>query len=288
LFFTEQQKRIGKQHINFRLEFNDTKTCPIIQTDKIKLKQILINLIGNAFKFTENGSIKCGCKQDNDQLVFYVSDTGIGIPRDKHDVVFERFSQVSNTSIKNASGTGLGLAIAKGLSGLLGGNIWLESEPENLSAGKVGGTTFFFSVQYNKSGPSVHLPTTNGISKEIDHSKKTILIVDGDIFNSKYLKEILEKVPYNIITTEYGKEAVQIAISQPVDLILMDIGTTDMDGYETTKKIKQFKPQMKIIAQTEYVAEDERLKAIGSGCIDYICKPVKRELLMLLINKHLN
>jgi len=144
-FFQEHQKRIGKEHIQFRLQHPDDKQITTIQTDKVKLKQILINLIGNAFKFTDKGSIECGCKQNHHQLIFYISDTGIGIPAEKHEMIFERFSQLHHNSTKNTGGTGLGLSIAKGLANLLGGQIWLESVPNK-------GTTFYFSVNSTTSG----------------------------------------------------------------------------------------------------------------------------------------
>jgi PAS domain S-box-containing protein len=146
-FFTEHQKRIGKQHIKFELRALCSLSEFTIITDKVKLRQIFINLIGNAFKFTETGKITGGCKFDeNDDLVFYVSDTGIGIPYDKQDIIFERFIQLPQDKDVTYGGTGLGLSIVKGLITLLGGRIWVESEPENLSEGKSGGTTFFFSI----------------------------------------------------------------------------------------------------------------------------------------------
>jgi PAS domain S-box-containing protein len=146
-FFTEHQKRIGKEHIKFELRALCSLSEFTINTDKVKLRQIFINLIGNAFKFTESGTIRGGCKFDeNDDLVFYVSDTGIGIPRDKQDIIFERFIQLPQEKDVTYGGTGLGLSIVKGLITLLGGRIWVESEPENLSEGKSGGTTFFFSI----------------------------------------------------------------------------------------------------------------------------------------------
>jgi len=141
-FFQEHQKRIGKEHIQFHLQYPDNKNIITIQTDKVKLKQILINLIGNAFKFTDKGSIECGCKLNHHQLLFYISDTGIGIPPEKHEMIFERFSQLNHATAKNSGGTGLGLSIAKGLANLLGGQIWLESVPNK-------GTTFYFSVNSN-------------------------------------------------------------------------------------------------------------------------------------------
>jgi signal transduction histidine kinase len=147
-FFKEHQKRIGKEHIHFSMNLPCNGLVSPIMADTVKLKQILINLIGNAFKFTHSGIIECGCRLDNGSLIFFVSDTGIGIPKDKHEIIFERFAQLSNDRIRNCSGTGLGLSIVKGLLNRLGGRIWLESETENADAGKSGGTTFYFTFPY--------------------------------------------------------------------------------------------------------------------------------------------
>jgi len=146
LFFKEHQKRAGKDHIRFNLQFLCGLHQSTIIVDQVKLKQILINLIGNAFKFTEEGSIEGGCKFDeNHNMIFFVSDTGIGIPHDKHEMIFERFSQVTDDKIKNYGGTGLGLSIVKGLINLMGGTVWLESVTEDKHTKTRGGTTFYFS-----------------------------------------------------------------------------------------------------------------------------------------------
>ncbi|MBN2521086.1 MAG: PAS domain-containing sensor histidine kinase [Bacteroidales bacterium] len=150
LFFKEYRKRIKKPQINLILQAQCDSPSVIILTDKIKLKQIFINLIMNAFKFTKKGKIKGGCKFDADnRLIFYVSDTGIGIPPDKQNIIFERFTQLSQGSGREFDGTGLGLSIVKGLVSLLGGEIWLESE-----TGK--GSIFYFSFPYKTLQPLHH------------------------------------------------------------------------------------------------------------------------------------
>jgi PAS domain S-box-containing protein len=280
LFFKGYQKKIEKQHLDFSMQYLGDKSLSVIQTDKLKLKQILINLISNAFKFTENGSIDCGCKLDNNQLIFFVSDTGIGIPQDKHDIIFERFTQLNNSSFKNMGGTGLGLSIVKGLTGLLGGKIWIDSNPDK-------GTTFYFSINYIKADFLHHIPVEINNNNEINFYNKTILIVEDDLYNAEYLIEILANNGVNILVAEYAERAIQIVKNQPVDLILMDICLPDMDGYEATRNILKTNGAIKVIAQTAYAAQDERQKAMDAGCIDYISKPTKAELLMKLINKYL-
>lgn len=287
-FFREHQKRISKQHIVLQLQALCDPVDNVIVTDRVKLRQIFINLIGNAFKFTSAGQITGGCKFDaNRNLVFFVSDTGIGIPSDKQEVIFERFTQLRQGNKIAHGGTGLGLAIVKGLVGILGGRIWLESEPENAATGKAGGTTFYFSfpVQVAQSlSVKKHLPDDELAYYLPD---RTILLVEDDPFNAAYIREILSGTGLKIIYSEFGHEAIKIASTQSIDLVLLDIRLPDMNGYEVSRQIKQLKPSVKIIAQTAYAAYDDKQKALDAGCSDYISKPLKRGLLLSLINKHL-
>ncbi len=280
-FFTEHQKRIGKQHIAFNLHAFCEPSDTLVVTDKVKLKQIFINLISNAFKFTETGKIEGGCKFDeNKNLLFFVSDTGIGIPSDKQQLIFERFAQVEHSSNRLYGGTGLGLSIVKGLVNLLGGEMFLESE-----IGK--GSIFSFVIPYIKSYEIQPETMVSDERQDYSFGNKTILIVEDDIYNAEYLNEILSDKGLTILNTIYGRESVEIATNQAVDLVLMDIRLPDMDGYEATRQIKKQRPHLKIIAQTAYASQDEAIKAIESGCVDYISKPAKQELLFEMINKHL-
>jgi len=147
LFFQANQQKIAKQNIQLTFTIDDESTLAIVTTDKVKLKQILINLIGNALKFTEEGQIIVGCKlNENNGFQFFVKDTGIGIPSDKHEQIFDRFIQLNLPSSHKYGGTGLGLSIVKGLVTLLGGEIWLESSPGV-------GSTFYFSIPQTISTP---------------------------------------------------------------------------------------------------------------------------------------
>jgi CheY-like chemotaxis protein len=281
-FFAEHQKRIGKEQIEFNLFAQCTPVQNVIATDLVKLRQIFINLISNAFKYTNDGFIEGGCKFDkNNKLIFYVSDTGIGIPPEKHSAVFDRFFQLHQGVAKNIGGTGLGLSIVKGLVDLLGGEISLESIP-----GK--GSTFTFSIPYNMvsvTSPEFSAVSSNGIKSLLDN---TVLIVEDDIYNAELLKEILISTGVKILHAGNGKAAVDLSINQNVDLVLMDIRLPDMNGYEIIDKIRQYKPELKIIAQTAYASFDDKQKAIEAGFNDYISKPTKKELLLSMVNKHLS
>lgn len=282
IFFTEHQKRIGKQHINFSLKSLCSPSETEIVTDKVKLKQIFINLIGNAFKFTDKGKIEGGCQIDaNHNLIFYVSDSGIGIPSDKQHVIFERFTQLKHDRNQAYGGTGLGLSIVKGLVDLLDGKIWIESQPGE-------GTTFYFSIPYKATRILQHKSLIINELETLQFQNKTILVVEDDFFNTEYIKEILSDTGLNILHTEYGKDAIQIASIHSPDLVLMDVRLPDINGYEASRKIMEHNPNLKIIAQTAYAAHEDKQKATEAGCIDYISKPLKRDLLLSMINKHLS
>lgn len=281
-FFVEYRNRLEKQHIRFHLTVDCGPSNRIILTDKVKLKQIFINLLSNAFKFTETGSIEGGCMlTDNNEIRFFVTDTGIGIPADKQNLVFERFAQLNQGVKKNLGGTGLGLSIVKGLVTLLGGEITLQSEPNR-------GSTFTFTIPYQNvpdtSDPIVIAEET----KHTTHQGKTVLVVEDDVYNADYIRELLTDSGLTILQAGNGKEALEITNSQPVDLILMDIRLPDISGYEATRLIHQQRSTIKIIAQTAYASHDERQKAINAGCSDYISKPIKRDLLLSMVDKLLD
>jgi signal transduction histidine kinase len=282
LFFIEYQQKMGKQHIVFNFNMPNTPHLHTIATDKIKLKQIFINLLSNAFKFTQEGKIECGCRSDaNNNIIFYVSDTGISIPSKKQEAIFERFVQLQQAPNRMQSGTGLGLPIVKGLVALLDGKIWLESQ---LGVG----TTFYFTIPIKVPDKAVSFEERKTEDfYESDYSNYNILIVEDDDYNIKYLKEILGRINIKPVFVQYGKEGVEKAIAEHYDLILMDIGLPDMSGYEAIRQIKKEKPQVKIIAQTAYASDNDKAKAIEAGCIDYISKPLKSQILLLTIKKYL-
>ncbi len=280
-FFKEYQKRIDKHHIEFKLQVHCNVSNKIILTDKVKLRQIFINLITNAFKFTDKGTIEGGCTiDDQNKLVFYLSDTGIGIPPDKHEQIFKRFAQLSQGQSRLFGGTGLGLSIVNGLVNLLGGKIWLESE-----LGK--GTKFSFTIPVQTMHQILAEPIISDVPRYFEFSDKTILLVEDEDYNAAFMKEILSDSEINIIYAELGADAIQIAKTQFLDLILMDIRLPDMDGFEVMRQIKQHNPEIKIIVQSAYAAAEDIQKASDAGSVDYICKPIDPDILLTMLNKHL-
>jgi len=252
-----------------------------LYTDEAKLHQILMNLINNAVKFTKSGNIDFGFEIKDDFIQLYVKDTGIGILPELYETIFDRFIQAEQTMTKNYEGAGLGLAISKGLVELLGGKIWVESEIDK-------GTTFFFTIPYIQGDE--HFQTDiNYLEIPGKPVRGKILIAEDDWTSFQYLKRILVKQDIIVIHVENGEQAVEAVRNTPdINLILMDIRMPVMDGIEATKRIKQIRPDLPIIAQTAYAFEDEKNKILSFGCDEYLAKPLDNTILNILINKYLN
>ncbi len=266
--------------LGFRSTLADEEA--IIITDATKLTQILTNLIGNALKFTQQGYVNFGYTVKDSQLEFYVEDSGIGIPLDMQDLIFNRFRQVETSVARKYGGSGLGLSISKAYTKMLGGKIWLTSELDK-------GSVFYFTIPYKKvnSEKLLDIPTIKGLNFE-SKKPKTLLIAEDEDSNFMLLEELLSGTGINIIRAINGLEAVEICKSNPhIDLVLMDIKMPEMDGYEATIRIKEFKPNLYIIAQTAYSTLADKNKAFACGCSDFMSKPFKRELLLSKINEQL-
>ena len=252
-----------------------------ITTDETKLIQILTNLVGNALKFTKQGYVDFGYEVKGAQLEFYVRDTGIGIPPEMHVEIFNRFRQVETTTARQFGGSGLGLSISKAYVELLGGRIWLTSEPNK-------GSAFYFTLPLKVSSSASLSSKQSDDEMKIELKKpKTILIAEDQDSNYQLLEELLSELNINIIRAFNGIEAVEICKNQLVDLILMDIKMPKMDGYKATKLIKEFLPKIPIIAQTAYAMNEEKEKALKAGCDSYLTKPFKKGDLIAVINKYI-
>jgi PAS domain S-box-containing protein len=248
----------------------------LIMTDRTKITQILSNLINNALKFTDKGSVDLSFKLKDNFLEFSVSDTGIGIPAQYQARVFDRFYQVQNNVTRLYEGTGLGLAISKAYVKLLGGEMWLTSEP-----GK--GTTFYFTIPYEKVVPK----TTSAEEKKapdslVFPSKRVILVAEDIESNFKLIKYFLSGANTEVLHANNGREAVERCLSgENIDLILMDIKMPVMDGYTAVKLIREKNIEIPIIAQTAYA--DDREKAFECGCSGFISKPFDKKSLFKVL-----
>ena len=283
LFFINHSEKIGKTQIELQIVNESSTQEMLILTDKGKLKQIFINLIYNAYKFTEHGKIKFGCLADeNKNLLFFVSDTGIGIPEDKQKVIYDRFMQLNTNDTNANGGTGLGLSIVKGLVELLGGEI-------NLMSAIGEGSNFSFSIPYQIVDSKVDMFVKSQILPVTQWQAYTLLIVEDDVYNTKYLVEILAGTGITILTAINAEKSIEIVNSgQLIDIILMDIRMPKMNGYEATMIIKKENPRVKIIAQTAFATNNDYQNAIEAGCDGYISKPINKDLLIRIISEQLN
>ncbi len=251
-----------------------------IYTDKTKIIQVLSNLISNALKFTHVGSIKFGYQLINNDIEFFIKDTGIGISQELHEKIFERFRQADKSIQSNYGGTGLGLSICKGFVELMGGTIRVES-----NVGE--GSTFYFTLPF-KPANEMEVPTpSDNQDKGQMNEIKTVLVAEDDDLNYLYIEEVLMRLPIKIIHAKNGKEAIELFKSNPeVELILMDIKMPVMDGHEAAVSIRSIKPELPIVAQSAYAMDYERVKYEGVFD-DYLTKPVNRKALSDIISKYL-
>lgn len=256
----------------------------IISTDREKINTVLMNLLRNAIKYTQEGRIDFGYEKNDDQIVFFVKDTGIGISGEKLTRIFNRFERHEKEGERQFEGAGLGLSISKAYLEMLGGKIWAESEENS-------GSAFYFSIPYvsmkEESGVVAYKTSLNNVNEQADKLK--ILIAEDDMATVMLLTVMLEDYIEELYHVANGLEAIEMCQQHPdIDLILMDIKMSKMDGYEAVRHIRQFNKEVVIIAQTAYVLNDDRARSLKAGCNDYITKPINREALLELINKHKN
>ena len=259
----------------------------IIVTDREKLYAILTNLVKNAIKYTPAGSIEFGyylieSPTQLKELQFYAKDTGIGIPKDRQDAIFERFIQADIEDMQARQGAGLGLSITKAFVKMLGGKIWVESE--------VGiGSTFYFTLPYNVEPKGKKVIEKVGQAEEsVPQIKKLkILIAEDDETSKLLISIIVTKFSKEVLKAKTGNEAIEVCrINPDIDLILMDIQMPYLNGHEATRQIRQFNKDVIIIAQTAFGLSGDREKAIEAGCNEYISKPINKDELLSLIQKY--
>jgi len=253
-----------------------------VSSDHVKLESILTNLIKNALKFTRMGSVKLSCRlMDDSMLEFRITDTGKGIPPDRLQSIFERFVQADVSYSRDYEGSGLGLSICKAYAGMMGGDITVESEE-----GK--GSVFIFTLP--------HLPADK---EYVRHDKihesapetsagDLILVAEDDDISYYYLNKLLAGRQVKLIRALNGEEAVLQCRENPhISLVLMDIKMPLLDGYEATRQILEIRKELPVIALTAYAFEEDRLKALASGCVDYLSKPLKRDMFLALIDRYM-
>jgi PAS domain S-box-containing protein len=267
------------------------KNDAYIKTDSEKIYAVLINLVKNAIKFCDKGTIDFGynLKTKNksttekiSELEFYVKDSGVGIPNDRQNAIFDRFIQADFSDKRAFQGAGLGLSISKAYVEMLGGKIWVKS--------KIGiGSTFYFTIPFvlGTKGGTVQLKIPEQTKSETEIKKLKIIIVEDDAISKLLIRMVVAPLSKEIINVNNGFQAIEACKNHPdVDLIMMDINMPGMSGYEATRKIRQFNKKVIIIAQTANALSSDRKEAIDSGCNDYISKPINKDLLIQLIQKY--
>ncbi len=292
-----------------------TEVETFILGDPIRLSQILSNLIGNAVKFTENGEVSVevrrlevqgqtmaesagsGLQQEpgrTTELLFSVTDTGIGIPPEKMETIFDRFSQADSSTTRKYGGTGIGLAISRGLAKLMEGRVWVESEVGQ-------GSTFFFTAKFEVQSETEHVeaseaaalgqPMVTEPSVHKDLSPLHILFVEDNEKNRVIIQVFLKDAPYTVDTAENGEVAVEKFTTGQYDLVLMDIEMPVMDGYVATGKIRQWETENNaeatpIIALSAHALVEHSQKSFEAGCTAHLAKPIKKEDLLKAIEKY--
>jgi signal transduction histidine kinase/CheY-like chemotaxis protein len=278
--------RATQQEITFNYDFS--KRLPIgIYGDEIRLRQILINLLGNAVKFTRYGTVSFRVDYYNNKLYFKIADTGIGIADDELETIFLPFKQAGEQNYR-AQGTGLGLSITKKLIKMMGGELQVESV-----LGK--GSTFSMALDLPVTS---HLAEIESVEKQMivgyknlpDNPRLKILVIDDNDENRKIIKQLLEPLKFNIVEAINGKEGLDKTRELCPDLIIMDLIMPEMDGFESTRetrKIPKFQ-KVPIIAASASVFEYHRQESLKSGCDDFIAKPIYNNELLEIISKYLH
>lgn len=264
--------------------FFDQPKHPIVFqliTDETKLRQVLINLLNNGVKYTEKGVVNFGytVNPNDNSIEFYITDSGIGISKDKLDSIFNRFNRIQNEKTFKISGLGLGLAISKAYVEMLEGKIWVKST-ENI------GTTFSFSIPLKLNALPTK-PIAEVKLKTIDNIKPlTILIAEDDEINFMLIKRIMTLRKYTIIRARNGEQAVSICReNDTIQLVIMDIKMPILGGFEARKIIREFKPHLPIIAHTAHSSAIINNKIYEAGFIDFISKPLDKIKLFKIIDR---
>jgi len=269
----------SEKKLGFKLETPKVPGDITVNSDPELIQKIIEKLVDNAIKFTNKGSISLGYFENSNQVEIFVKDTGVGIENDKLDLVFEMFKQANSSMTRGHEGSGLGLTIARGMSSLLGGTL-------NVASHKGAGATFTLTLPIDvkkKIGLADNLPATSKIHK----AQPLILVAEDDELNYEYLAIILNRLGFKHIHALNGKEAVDCCRqNEDISLVLMDIKMPVITGDEATKQIREFRPDLPIIATTAYAQTGDEQRFRVAGCNDYIPKPINKKKLEEKILKY--
>ncbi len=268
----------------------DSDVPDLLTGDPLRVRQILVNLISNAIKFTEKGGISLKVRKleenaDSVTLEFAVKDSGIGLTPEQAVTIFERFKQADSSTSRRHQGTGLGLAISRSLASLMRGEITVESVPGQ-------GSIFYFRAPFGKMIDRREEKPQEVATVASEPLAATILVAEDHPINAMFIERLLRKNGFTIHCVQNGEEVLKAVAAQHYDLILMDIAMPLLDGVETTKRLRaaanmQTPQNVPIIAMTAHAMKGDREKFLAQGMDDYIGKPIQSRLLLRLLEQYL-
>ncbi len=269
---------------------NEGRIPPVLLGDAGRLEQVLLNLLGNAVKFTERGSVRVRVtprENDGSEIVlgFTVSDTGVGIPAHKLETIFERFTQVDSSITRKYGGTGLGLAICRRLVGMMGGEIHAESPEE-------GGSVFSFTARFGIAGDEMVSSTSQAARKPSIPAGTRILLAEDNEDNHYLVRAFLKDSDVILEDAENGRRALELFRERDYDIVLMDIQMPDMDGYTATRLIREHEKRtgwkrVPVIALTAHASPADIEKSLAAGCDGHLTKPIRKQTLMSALDEYL-
>lgn len=289
LLISEIQALIGNlaARKNLSVIFETIGELPeYILSDPFRLRQILMNILNNAVKFTDHGQIKMICQRNDSQLIFTIKDTGIGIPSQEKEILFKPFSQIDSSLSRKNEGTGLGLVLSRKLAELLGGTVILKDN------GQESGSTFVVSIALHEPHDQKnHASFAADSEADLELLKRKVkdcrvLLVDDVEDNLLLIKHFLKRYDMQIDVANNGQEALKKVGIMDYDIILMDIQMPIMDGHTAAKELRTLGHKMPIIALTAHAMKEDREKSLAAGCNDYLTKPIKADILARTISKY--
>ncbi len=273
-------KEKEKETLKLELEIPDKQY--FVQADPARINQVMVNLLDNAIKFTHQGKVSFGFKKEEGFLHFFVADTGIGIDPQYVDALFERFFKVEDDQAKLYRGTGIGLYLSKKVVELMGGKIWVDSKLHE-------GSVFHFTLPATAFREVLgEQASQSDESKAVDFDDAALLVVEDDEDSMLYLSRLLENMGLRIRTASNGEEALEMFRSIPdIELVLLDIRLPDTNGFDLLQDILRINPNIPVIAQTAFAMTGDEEKCYEAGFVDYIAKPISKELLIEKLSLYL-
>jgi PAS domain S-box-containing protein len=280
-----------KKGLELRGRIHDSVPAMVLG-DRARVRQIIVNLVGNAVKFTEKGHVRIDLRPSEEQgeLQCSVSDTGVGIPLDKQLLIFDRFTQADTSTTRQFGGSGLGLAICRSLSEQMGGRIWLESTP-----GK--GSTFHVTLPLQATtrvAPAANAPLEPedaGAEPPVADIPLRLLLLEDSEYLQELFMQFVKATPHRLRVAGNGKDGLRLLRQESFDLVLMDLQMPIMDGFETLRRLRQWeaaekRKPVRVIAVSADALTEKRNLCLRSGFDDFLAKPIRQEQFLRILERH--